>query len=110
MKRRGFLGVLTGAAAAIAVPELLLPKRTYFLPPAGGWDGSGDFTLEGWIKPFPFNEPSPVLFEMLRSLPEIPPLTGYYVEWIPSRLHTEDSSGIILEETNDGRWHRLRFV
>jgi hypothetical protein len=40
MNRRGFFGLLAGAAAAtIALPdiELLVPKRTIFLPPAGGW-------------------------------------------------------------------------
>lgn len=40
MNRRGFFGLFAGAtAAAIALPnfELLLPKRTIFLPPAGGW-------------------------------------------------------------------------
>ncbi len=40
MNRRGFFGLLAGAAAtAIALPELelLIPKRTIFLPPIGGW-------------------------------------------------------------------------
>jgi len=42
MKRRGFLGLLTGAAAAAvvapaALAEILEPKRTIFLPPKGGW-------------------------------------------------------------------------
>lgn len=39
MNRRGFLSLLAPAAALIVAPELLLPKRTFFLPPAGGWDG-----------------------------------------------------------------------
>lgn len=120
MNRRGFLGVLAGATTAIVVPELLLPKRTFFLPPAGGWGN-----------PIPFREPSPVLFQMLRELeemserlsqgwtdpsgvfgrlPEIPPVPGYRVEWIPSRLHTEDLPGVVLEETNGGTWRRLRLV
>jgi hypothetical protein len=38
MNRRKFLSFLgVGAAAAIIAPELLLPKRTFFLPPAKGW-------------------------------------------------------------------------
>lgn len=34
ISRRRFL---FGAAAALILPELLLPKRTFFLPPSGGW-------------------------------------------------------------------------
>jgi hypothetical protein len=48
MNRRGFFGLLAGAtAAAIALPEieLLVPKRTIFLPPAGGWIGRGNQLL-----------------------------------------------------------------
>lgn len=37
MNRRGFLSLLAPAAALIVAPELLLPKRTFFLPPVGGW-------------------------------------------------------------------------
>lgn len=37
MNRRGFLKFLAPAAALIVAPELLIPKRTFFLPPAGGW-------------------------------------------------------------------------
>jgi hypothetical protein len=33
MNRRGFLSLLP----VLAVPVLLVPKRTFFLPPAGGW-------------------------------------------------------------------------
>jgi hypothetical protein len=32
--RRLFLGF---AAGALIVPELIVPKRTFFLPPPGGW-------------------------------------------------------------------------
>jgi hypothetical protein len=48
MNRRGFFGLLgAAAAAAIAVPELelLVPKRTIFLPPAGGWALRGNQLL-----------------------------------------------------------------
>jgi hypothetical protein len=34
MNRRNFIALLTGALAA---PVLLAPKRTFFLPPVGGW-------------------------------------------------------------------------
>lgn len=37
MQRRAFLWGLLGATAVIAVPELLLPPKSFFLPPAGGW-------------------------------------------------------------------------
>lgn len=39
MNRRGFLSFLGAAAVAplVSVPELLLPTKTIFLPPAGGW-------------------------------------------------------------------------
>jgi hypothetical protein len=37
MNRRKFLGLLAAAPAALILPELLVPKRTFFLPPATGW-------------------------------------------------------------------------
>lgn len=37
MNRRGFMLGAVQAAAALAVGEALLPKRTIFLPPKGGW-------------------------------------------------------------------------
>lgn len=37
MNRRGFLSLIAPAAAALIVPQLLVPKRTIFLPPRGGW-------------------------------------------------------------------------
>jgi hypothetical protein len=41
ISRRGFLqGLLAAAPAALIVPELLIPTRTIFLPPAGGWVAS----------------------------------------------------------------------
>jgi hypothetical protein len=35
ISRRKFFGLL--AAGAIIAPELLLPRKTFFLPPMGGW-------------------------------------------------------------------------
>jgi len=35
--RRLFLGLAAGAAGALILPELIVPKRTFFLPPPGGW-------------------------------------------------------------------------
>jgi hypothetical protein len=38
LSRRKFLGLVgAGAAALILPPELLLPRKTFFLPPTGGW-------------------------------------------------------------------------
>jgi hypothetical protein len=38
VNRRNFLSLIAAAApAALIAPELILPKRTFFLPPAGGW-------------------------------------------------------------------------
>lgn len=38
MNRRSFVGLLAATLpAALIVPELWVPKRTFFLPPAGGW-------------------------------------------------------------------------
>jgi hypothetical protein len=37
VNRRGFLSLLAPAAAALMVPELLVPKRTIFLPPRRRW-------------------------------------------------------------------------
>jgi hypothetical protein len=37
MNRRKFLGFLAAGGAIAAAPALLLPERTIFLPPIGGW-------------------------------------------------------------------------
>lgn len=47
MNRRGFLSLLAPAAAALIVPELLVPKRKIFLPPPGGWPNR--IYGESWI-------------------------------------------------------------
>jgi hypothetical protein len=49
MNRRSFLRTLALSAGGIALvgPELLVPKRTYFLPPAGGW-AVGDVGWQMW--------------------------------------------------------------
>lgn len=55
MNRRAFLLALsTAAAAGLIVPELVLPKRTFFLPPRGGWRSENYWTA--WD---PENAPSP---------------------------------------------------
>lgn len=40
MNRRGFLTLLAPAAALIVAPELLIPRKSFFLPPVGGWHGN----------------------------------------------------------------------
>jgi hypothetical protein len=38
VNRRGFLGLIAAAApAALIFPELIMPKRSVFLPPSTGW-------------------------------------------------------------------------
>jgi hypothetical protein len=37
MNRRNFISLATTAAGILLLPELLVPKRTFFLPPRGGW-------------------------------------------------------------------------
>jgi hypothetical protein len=48
VNRRGFLSFLSAAATAplVPVPELLLPTRTIFLPPVGGWRGNGLLSID----------------------------------------------------------------
>ena len=50
--RRGFLGLLAGASAAVVagieLPELFVPQRTIFLPPAGGWLDPHVFITSLW--------------------------------------------------------------
>lgn len=44
MDRRKFLTWATASTAALAVPELWTPKRTFFLPPRSGWQ----YRADGW--------------------------------------------------------------
>ena len=46
MNRRGFLATLGLAAGALAIPELWTPKRTFFLPPRGGWLPAGTVAIQ----------------------------------------------------------------
>lgn len=41
MKRRAFLG-LFAAAPVLLLPELIIPRKTFFLPPTGGWKETGE--------------------------------------------------------------------
>jgi hypothetical protein len=43
LTRRGFLKYLAVGAAGVLVPELIARERTYFLPPAGGWNSGLHF-------------------------------------------------------------------
>lgn len=63
MKRRGFLGLLAGGTALIAVPELLLPRdphRTIFLPPRRA--------MSSMLVPLPYKEPNSVVFDLLQYM------------------------------------------
>ena len=57
MNRRGFLGALgitaAGAAVGFAISELWTPKRTFSLPPKGGWipQGWNPYTYQWTILP-----------------------------------------------------------
>lgn len=53
MNRRGFLAALGLAAGAVAAPELLVPRRTFFLPPKGGWRAAETRTL-GDVGPYKY--------------------------------------------------------
>lgn len=121
MNRRGFLGILAGAAAAVVVPELAKPK-TIFLPPDCGWPAPrdalsdymhGDFhavdlrykVIErysaGWT------DPRGVIG--VSALPTIPPIPGYHLQWVAkSRLHEADLSGHTLAQSGYD-WKPLRI-
>ena len=89
MNRRALFKSLAGIAGALLVPELFVPKRTFFLPPLGGWlYSSTDMHLsldefkDRFIEPFykkledeimrlemPFEMPSPgnaLIYRVLR--------------------------------------------
>ena len=55
MNRRGFVGLLAGAATALVVPQLMVPERKIFLPPRGGWPSLAGYTqhhkLVLWMSP-----------------------------------------------------------
>lgn len=64
MNRRGFLSFLGAAAVVplVPVPELLLPTRTIFLPPRGGWLGRNQLFTATYIA----NEALRILHENVR--------------------------------------------
>lgn len=99
MKRRSFIGLLGVAAAALVIPE-----RTFFLPPDGGWGRSYArdlFTGERVpiIQTIPFREPSPEFMALLdymkRYSHDITGVTAFHV--MPSHQHDADLPGRILD-------------
>lgn len=46
MNRRGFLTL--AAPAVLILPELLIPKRSFFLPPMGGWATEIPWSVMAW--------------------------------------------------------------
>lgn len=101
MNRRGFLGLLGGAAVAAVVPELIAPARTIMLPPAGGWP-VGDFSTENLrfraIERFSHGFMDPrALPTMTNQLVEPQELTERMIEDMLIELHTQrDSRGLML--------------
>jgi hypothetical protein len=50
MNRRGFLGFIVPTAAGLVIaPELLLPKRSFFLPPPDGWPNPYAQAVTEWV-------------------------------------------------------------
>jgi hypothetical protein len=58
VNRRQFFGMTAAAVAAAGLPAFVLPRKTIFLPPKGGWDateprvwvGTVVYTLDrGWV-------------------------------------------------------------
>lgn len=93
MNRRGFLSLIAPAAALIVAPELLLPKRTFFLPPGGGWSGGYPADFIGALKwklameiayP-PLLVMDPHLYQML-DLKNIKPGGVHYIENRPIKV------------------------
>lgn len=133
MNRRGFLGILAGATAAIIAPELVAPK-TIFLPPRGGWPARDPFVdylaryqHTSVVIPIKFTEPDPALFELMEkierdsaALTGLPMPPAYHVEWVKprdamstygrtmvkTRLHEADLPGDVLP-ADPRAWDRL---
>jgi hypothetical protein len=71
MNRRKFLSLIAAAPAALILPELLLPKRSFFLPPAGGW--TQPRLTEMWLDYADLVRPAYVAVNVVRlsTIPEI---------------------------------------
>lgn len=71
MNRRKFLGLIAAAApAALILPELILPKRSFFLPPVGGW--AQPSLAELWLDYANTIRPAGVIFTATTSLIRLP--------------------------------------
>lgn len=102
MNRRGFLGLLAAAPAAVVLApdlaEMLAPRRTIFLPPRGGWRVDMSHYLTNneawflktqpdpatmfWRKPLTEESLEEVLVAMVRKADEL----GRKITYHPTRL------------------------
>ena len=71
MNRRKFLGLIAAAPAALILPELLLPNRSFFLPPAGGW--AQPHLTDMWLDYANLVRPAGIAVSIVRrsAIPEI---------------------------------------
>lgn len=70
MKRRAFLGLMAAVPAALILPELLMPNRTFFLPPTGGW--AQESLAQLWLDYANQVRPAGVLLRMVPAMVRIP--------------------------------------
>lgn len=122
LSRRHFLGLLAGAGTALAVGELLLPPRTFFLAPHGGWPRpDGDFTTanlryryterfsQGWTDPRVFGKISELDLEaMLADLRASSEERGIALTTTPSRYLTSQTQWFLKTEHEPGLKRMIR--
>jgi len=66
ISRRSFLTGAAIATGALIVPELIAPKRAFFLPPKGGWDWQA--YAYGW-HPYPTAYPNHAAISIVSTTP-----------------------------------------
>lgn len=95
MNRRGLLQLLAGSAAALAAGELLIPSRTIFLPPRGGWPTSrlGMYFGTAWLPGYAEGEPMAAAWRDVRWTLYSGDLVysgGFTKEYLPHQLLTPE--------------------
>ena len=108
MNRRQFFLATLSTAAAIAVPELWVPKRTIFLPPRGGWPSSKIAVVDASYLAQPSSPIESLLQEMRRSyrevFPTISPAAQQYLEACAQYVHMGGFARV--EDIRDHVFHR----